>query len=157
MLGNGCDVRGILAPMQDAAVNFGMQRLDAAIEHLGKAGEFRNIFDGDAGIAQQLGGASGGDEFDAEGGELAREVYQAGLVGNAQDGALDTGRAGGHNRPLVCRMNAERPKILSASPRWPFGDNWSNAIVSTFEQRLYRTAGSERHLLSLQPIRRSSI
>ena len=68
MLGNGCDVRGILAPMQDAAVNFGMQRLHASIEHFGEAGEIGNIFDGNAGIAQELSGASGGDEFDAEGG-----------------------------------------------------------------------------------------
>ena len=68
MLGNGCDVRGILAPMQDAAVNFGMQRLHPAIEHFGEAGEIGNIFDGNAGIAQELSGASSGDEFDAEGG-----------------------------------------------------------------------------------------
>ena len=48
-----------------------MQRLDAAVEHFRKAGEFGDVFDGDAGIAQQLGRASGGDEFDAEAGELA--------------------------------------------------------------------------------------
>ena len=68
-----------------------MQRLDAAIEHFRESGEFGDVFDGDAGIAQQLGRASGGDEFDAEAGELAREVYEAGLVGDAEDGALDFG------------------------------------------------------------------
>jgi hypothetical protein len=69
-----------------------MQRLDAAVEHFGEAGEFGNVFDGDAGVAQQLGGASGGDEFDAERGQLAGEIGQAGLVGDAEDGALDFGK-----------------------------------------------------------------
>ena len=75
--------------MQDAAVHLGMQRLDAAIEHFGEAGEFGDVFDRDAGVAQQLGGASGGDELDAEGGELAGEIYQSGFVGDAENGALD--------------------------------------------------------------------
>ncbi len=40
------------AAMQDAAVHFGMQRLDASIEHFREASEFGDVFDGDAGIAQ---------------------------------------------------------------------------------------------------------
>ncbi len=94
VFGDGCDVRGVFAAMQNAAVNFGMQRLDAPIEHFRKAGEFGDVFDGDAGIAQQLGGASGGDEFDAEAGELAGEIYEAGFIGDAEDGALDAGMYG---------------------------------------------------------------
>ena len=45
--------------MQDAAVNFRMQRFDAAVEHLGESGEVGDVFHGDAGVAQELGGASG--------------------------------------------------------------------------------------------------
>ena len=101
VLGDGGDVLGIFAAMQDAAVDLGMQRLDAAVEHFGESGEFGDVFDGDAGIAQQLGGASGGDEFDAEGGELAGEIDEAGFVGDAENGALNAGTAGGHIRPLV--------------------------------------------------------
>ena len=101
VLGDGGDVRGILAAMQDASMHFGMQRLDAAVEHFREAGEFGDVFDGDAGIAQQLGRASGGDEFDAEAGELAREIDEAGLVGDAEDGALDAGSAAGHDRPRI--------------------------------------------------------
>src|ERR1700733_940957 len=78
-----------------------MQRLDAAVEHLGEAGEFGDVLDGDAGIAQQLRRASGGDEFDAEAGELAREIYESGLVGDAENGALDAGHAAGHDRPRI--------------------------------------------------------
>ena len=89
MLGNGGGVRGIFAAMQNAAMHFGMQRLDAAIEHFRESGEFGDVFDGNAGVAQELGRASGRDEFDAEAGELAREIHEAGFVGNAEDGALD--------------------------------------------------------------------
>ncbi len=65
VLGDGGGVRGIFAAMQDSAVNFGMQRLDSAVEHFGESGEFGDVFDSDAGIAQQFGRASGGDEFDS--------------------------------------------------------------------------------------------
>jgi hypothetical protein len=65
MLGHGGGVRGILAAVQNAAVHLGMQRLDAAVEHFRETGEFGDIFDGDAGVAQKLGCASGGNEFDA--------------------------------------------------------------------------------------------
>ena len=80
---------GILAAVEDAAVNLGVERLDAAVEHFGESGEVGDVFHGDAGIAQQLGGASGGDEFDAESGELAGEFDEAGFVGDGEDGAVD--------------------------------------------------------------------
>ena len=95
VLGDGRNVRGIFAAMQNAAMNFGMQRLHAAVEHFGKAGEVRDIFDGDAGIAQQLGRASGGDEFDAERGKLAGEIGEAGFVGDAENGAAGCGKCWG--------------------------------------------------------------
>ena len=80
---------GIFAAMQDAAVNFRMQSLDASVEHFGEAGEVGDVFHGDAGIAQEFGGASGGDEFDVQTGELAGEIDESGLVGDAENGALD--------------------------------------------------------------------
>ena len=101
MLGHGGGVRRIFAAVQNTAVNFGMQRLDTAIEHFGKAGEVGDVFDGDAGIAQKLGSASGGDEFDAEIGETPREIDEAGFVGYAENGALDAGSAAGHDRPRI--------------------------------------------------------
>jgi hypothetical protein len=55
---------------------------DAAVEHLGKAGEFGDIFHGYFGVAQKLGGASRGDEFDVEMGEFAGEVDHTGLIGD---------------------------------------------------------------------------
>ena len=70
-------------------MDFGMQRLDAAVEDFGVAGEGGNIDDGQACVAQGGGGAAGGQELDAERGEAAGEVEQAGFVGYAEQCALD--------------------------------------------------------------------
>ncbi len=87
---DGGDVPGVFAAVKDAAVDLGMKRLDASVEHLGEAGEVGDVFHGDARVAEQLGGASGGDEFDAEGGELAGELDESGFVGHGEDGAVDS-------------------------------------------------------------------
>ena len=75
--------------MQDAAVHLRMQRLDAPIKHLRKPGQLGNIFYGDAGIAQQLGRASGRNQLDAELGKFAGKIHQSGFVGDTKNGALD--------------------------------------------------------------------
>ncbi len=59
MFGDGRAMSGIFAPMQNAAMHFGMQRLDATIQHLGKARELGNVFDGDARFAQQFRSSAG--------------------------------------------------------------------------------------------------
>ncbi len=51
VLSNGAAMGGVVAAMQNAAVDFGMQRLDAAVEHFGESGELGDVFDGDAGVA----------------------------------------------------------------------------------------------------------
>ena len=91
MLGNSRAMSGILAAMQNAAVHFGMERLHSSVQHFGKAGQFGNVLHRDAGVAQQFGGAPGGDQFHSQPGKLAGEVGQAGLVGNAENGPLDFG------------------------------------------------------------------
>jgi hypothetical protein len=98
VLGHGGRVRGIPTPMQDAAVHIGMQRLHASIKHFRKAGEVSDISDGNIRIAQELGRTSGRNEFDTEAGKLAREILQASLVSNTEDGALDFGGSAGHDQ-----------------------------------------------------------
>ena len=70
-------------------MNLGMQRLDAAIEHFRKSGEFRDILDGQAGIPNCFGGAAGGKQFDALRGKGAGEVDEAGFIGDGEEGAFD--------------------------------------------------------------------
>jgi hypothetical protein len=66
-----------------------MESLDAAVEHLGEAGEVGDISDRQAGIPESLGGASGGDEFYVMGYKGASKVDQAGLIGDGEKSAMD--------------------------------------------------------------------
>ena len=72
-------------------MHFGMEGLYAAIQHLGKPSEFGYVFHGNARVAQQLGGATGGDEFYAHAGQLAGKVHQSGLIGDTENGSFDPG------------------------------------------------------------------
>ena len=63
---------GTIAAGQDAAVERRVQRLHAAVHHLGKAGEVRDARDGQAGVGQGTRRAAGRDELEAAGGEAAR-------------------------------------------------------------------------------------
>ena len=91
-------VLGIVADGEDAAVDARVQRLDAAIEHLGKAGHVGDVAHGQAGVGQRLARAAGGDQLDAEAGQAASQVDQAGLVADAEQGAADGAK--GHARIL---------------------------------------------------------
>ena len=86
-----CGATLIFAPVQNAAVHLGMKRLYPAIEHLGKTGQIGDVFHFDAGIAQQFGRAAGRDQFDSHAGEFAGELHQAGLIGDAENGTLNSG------------------------------------------------------------------
>ncbi len=73
----------LAANVQNAAMHLGMKRLHPAIEHLGEAGEFGDIFHRDARLAQQFGGAAGRNQFHAHRRQAAREVHQPCFIGNA--------------------------------------------------------------------------
>ncbi|MNQ50453.1 hypothetical protein D3C85_643980 [compost metagenome] len=83
-----------IATAEDAAVDLRMQGLHPAVHHFREAGVVGHFDRGHAVFAQQLEGAAGGEDLDAEGGEFAGEVDDAGLVGHADQRAAD-GEAGG--------------------------------------------------------------
>ncbi len=82
-------------------MHFRVQRLDPAVHHLREAGELGHVDDLEAGLFQRLGGAAGGDEFDAEAGKRGGEVHQSGFVGHRQQGAGDAARVAGHGKGLA--------------------------------------------------------
>jgi len=84
------------ADRQQPAVHFRMQRLDPAVHHLGRTGEFRHVDDLETGVFERLGGAAGGDQLDAVAGQRFGEFQQAGLVGYRQQSAGDAARVAGH-------------------------------------------------------------
>jgi len=95
-------VRGIFAAMQDTAVKpWDAAFLYAAIEHFRKPVSSEMSLTATPESRSNLAVAPGGDEFDAEAGELRRELDEAGFVGDAEDGALDFVSAAGHDRPRI--------------------------------------------------------
>src|SRR5262252_17471 len=67
----------VRADAEDAAVNFRVQSLDAAVEHFWKSGEVRNVTRLDSVLAQQPRGAAGRNDLDAAPGELPRKFDQS--------------------------------------------------------------------------------
>ena len=88
----GLEVLGVAATGEDAAVHQRVQRLDAAVHHLGKAGDVGDVGDGQAGLGQRSGGAAGGDQFEAARSQAGGQFDQSGLVGNAQQGSWHSGK-----------------------------------------------------------------
>ncbi len=74
---------------EDAAVDLRMQGLDPAIHHLRKTGVVGNFHCFHAVVTQQLEGAPGGKDLDAECCELTGKVDDTGLVGNADQCAAN--------------------------------------------------------------------
>jgi hypothetical protein len=108
MLAHGLDVLGVVAEGEQAAVDFGVQRLEAAVHHFGEAGDLAYIGDDQAVVAEEFGGAAGADQLDAEFlSQRFGELCEAGFVGDGEEGALhgdelvfDVGRhRGRHNTP----------------------------------------------------------
>ena len=77
-------VLGQVAARQQAAMHLGVQRLDAAVEHFGKAGDLGHLGHGQALVGQQLGGAAGGNQLDAQRVQGLGEFDDAGFVGDGE-------------------------------------------------------------------------
>jgi hypothetical protein len=70
------------APTQQPTMNLRMQRLQAPVHHLRKAGVVGDITHRQPRIAQQAGGASGGQDFDAALPERTGQIRGTALVGH---------------------------------------------------------------------------
>src|SRR5690606_34168298 len=91
---------------QKAAMHLRMQGLDAAVEHLGEAGKFGDVLDGESLLTQQGGSTASGEYFNLERGQLADKVDDAGFVRNADQGALD----GSHGFSFLQKQRLYNPK-----------------------------------------------
>ncbi len=65
----------------------GMERLDAAVHHFGKARQRADVPHVEAGIAQRLGGAARRDQLDPVAHQGHAKLGEAGLVRHGQQGA----------------------------------------------------------------------
>ena len=64
-----------------------MERLDATVHHLRKAGDLGDADHGETGLLQDTRGSASGNELDTAAGERPGEVDQTGFVGDAQQGS----------------------------------------------------------------------
>ncbi len=104
VLGHRLSVARIVAQRQKAAMNFGVERLDAAIHHLGETCDLRDILDLQPRLAQRLGRAAGRQKLDPAGIERLCQIDKSGLVGDRKKGATD-GQLFGHGilvSVLIC-------------------------------------------------------
>ncbi len=83
----GLEVRGMIASREQTAVNERMQRLHAAVHHLGKSRDVGDAGDGQSRGGQRFRGAAGRHELEPAGGETAAELHDSGLVRNTQKGS----------------------------------------------------------------------
>ena len=77
---HGGDVAFVVASCQQPAMNFWMQGLDPAVHHFRESGMLGDFLDGDAGIAERLGGTAGGQNLDAMIGEIGAHFGEARFV-----------------------------------------------------------------------------
>ncbi len=79
---DGGFVRFVAANEQQAAVDFRVERFDAAIKHFRKARVFADVLHCESGLAQRFGGAASGNNFNSGLGQNLRERNQARFVRN---------------------------------------------------------------------------
>ena len=111
------DVFRVVAHGENAAVDVGVQRLDAAVEHFGEAGHVGHVAHRQAGVGQRLARAAGGNQLDVEGGQAAGQVEQAGLVADAEQGA--TNDAIRHETPPT-DIEPQRRRDTENTKHWLF-------------------------------------
>jgi hypothetical protein len=92
----------VVAHGEQAAMDQRVQRLHAAVHHLGEAGDVGHVAHLQAGIAQGAGGAAGGDQLHPALGETGGEFDHAALVGHRQQRAPDRhlGHIPAHRTPV---------------------------------------------------------
>ena len=97
----------VVANRQQSAMHVGVQRLDAAVHHLRKAGEVGHVEHREARVAQRPGGAAGRDDLDATARQRAPKLDQSGLVRDGDQGTADAAQVVGHGKiSLVVPANA---------------------------------------------------
>jgi hypothetical protein len=85
LCGDRRHVVGSLTTGEDAAVDGGMECLDASVHHLGNTRHLRHADDGQTCFLQRLGRPARGHQLDVSLCERPPEIDEAALVGHAQD------------------------------------------------------------------------
>ena len=99
-------VFGMMPAGENAAVNLRVQRLDAPVHHLGKAGDVADVHHRQTGLGQGFGGTARGHQLEASRGQRLAKRHQALLVRNTQN------RTAHEQKPSRKRRNTENSSIV---------------------------------------------
>ena len=108
VLVRGSVVLGVAADGEQAAVDLWVQRLEAPVHHLGKAGQLGDVAHLQARLAQRVRRAAGRYELYARGRERGREFGEPRLVRDGQEGAPDRQQGVRHGIPHQVSVDAPR-------------------------------------------------
>jgi hypothetical protein len=86
-------VRRLIAAREESTVHQGVQRLQAAVEDLGEAGHLRHLAHRDTRFTEGACRPPSRDDFPAEVDELARELHEASLVRDRDQGTAHRSQA----------------------------------------------------------------
>lgn len=119
---HGAFMLGIASDREQSPMHLRMQGFDPAVHHFRKAGQVGNVCYLQPRRGNRLGGAAGGDELDAVGGEGAGKFDQSGLVGNGKQCTGDAAQLVGHGQDplfkgvLMPRRAADIPALPDGAP-----------------------------------------
>ena len=138
-LGELAHVLGVVAPGEDACVDRGVQRADAAVEHLREAGDVGDRLHLDARVGERPAGAAGGDQVVAVLDQAAREFDEPGLVADREQRshASDRRRRGRGEHPDAIAVALEpagapeRHRLRGAAPIRVSWIRWRSVAASS--------------------------
>ena len=82
-------VLGVATDAEKAAMDLGVERLDASVEALGRSSVIRNINDGKTSLTELLGGAAGREQLHVLGGEEGGKLDDASLIRHRDESPSD--------------------------------------------------------------------
>ena len=132
------------AAAEDATVDLRVQGLDPAVHHFGEAGVIGHFHRVDAIVLEQLVGAAGGQDLDAQLLQFTSEFEDTGLVGDADQGAADrqagslVGHFGFHNAV----ESAKKATSSNGSRLFWLGFGYSRSYCLSFLRKVPRLSPS---------------
>src|SRR5262252_922448 len=106
----------MIATRENSAVNVRMQRLDPPVHHFRKAGDVGHADDREPRVGERPRGTAGRNNVEAARGKSTRELDDAGLVGNAEQGSWHKGKSPVSSLPTPGGPGAVREKAAQPRP-----------------------------------------
>src|SRR5215472_11772906 len=131
-------------------MNGRMQGLDAAVHHFRKAGELADVEHFQSGVAEGLARAAGRNQLDVEGGESARKIDHAGLIGHRNQGAGGAAQIITHHAPICVlfagpELRLTRSATMAAALWWQSYGGSLGSLITEVLAPPRPLAGSGRH------------